>query len=42
MFDFLLKVMNMDGSHVGQITKEYAGFIKEAFTKADTFGIACI
>lgn len=33
--------MSTDGSTVGVIKKEYAGFLKEAFTKADTFGISC-
>lgn len=34
--------MASDGeTQVGKIAKQYAGFIKEAFTTADNFGISC-
>jgi hypothetical protein len=34
--------MSLDGStEVGKLTKEYAGFIKEAFSVADNFAIKC-
>lgn len=33
--------MNMDGSVIGKIAKNYAGFIKEAVSKADNFSITC-
>lgn len=31
----------MDGATVGKISKNYAGFIKEAVSKADNFSISC-
>ena len=32
--------MSKDGSaNVGQVSKKYGGFMKEAFTDADTFGV---
>lgn len=34
--------MTKDGdSEIGKISKQYAGFIREAFTTADRFGIFC-
>jgi hypothetical protein len=34
--------MSLDGTtEVGKLTKEYAGFIKEAFSVADNFAIKC-
>lgn len=36
----LFQVLSVDGSkQVGTITKKWSGFIKEAFTDADNFGI---
>jgi hypothetical protein len=35
-------VLGTDGiNEVGSIKKKYAGFVKEAFTTADNFGITC-
>jgi hypothetical protein len=40
--DNKFRVMALDGqTEVGNVTKEYAGFIKEAFTTADNFSINC-
>lgn len=34
--------MTIDGkSQIGNIKKEYAGFVTEMFTKADKFSISC-
>jgi len=33
------KVMNTQGQEVGEVTKQWAGYIQEAFTDADQFGI---
>lgn len=35
--------MTKDGSNqIGKISKEYAGFVTEMFTKADKFSIHCM
>jgi hypothetical protein len=40
--DNKFRVMALDGqTEVGAVTKEYSGFIKEAFTTADNFSINC-
>jgi len=32
----------LDGENqVGRISKQWGGFVKEAFTDADTFGVTC-
>lgn len=34
--------MSLDQQNqIGKISKEYAGFIREAFTTADRFGVSC-
>ena len=38
-FTSILKVLANDGTEIGCITKQYRGFVLEAFTDADTFGI---
>ena len=36
-----LQVLSADGeTEVGKISKQWVGFVKEAFTDADTFGIS--
>jgi len=37
--DVEFPVTSTDGSKVGQLTKQWTGFVKEAFTDADNFGI---
>ena len=38
--DMEFKVMSLDGEQqVGKVTKQWSGFLKEAFTDADNFGI---
>jgi len=38
--DMEFKVMSLDGlTQVGKVTKQWSGFMKEAFTDADNFGI---
>jgi len=38
--DIEFKILGLDGvTQVGQITKQWMGFVKEMFTDADTFGI---
>jgi hypothetical protein len=40
--DTQFKILGTDGeSQIGQIRKEYSGFIKEVFTNADNFTITC-
>ena len=40
MFDFLLlylQLLNLDGLVIGQVYKEYAGWVQEAYTNADNY-----
>ena len=43
LFSFILqKVLSLDGTNeVGRISKQWSGFLKEAFTDADNFGVTC-
>jgi hypothetical protein len=37
-----MKVLSLsDDIQIGKINKMYAGFVKEAFTVADKFGVSC-
>ncbi len=36
------KLLALDGeTQIGKINKQYSGFLKEAFTTADKFGVSC-
>ena len=37
--DVSFDVMTVDGNEIGKVTKQWSGFIKEAMTDADNFGI---
>jgi len=37
--DVKFKVLSLDGQKVGKISKQWTGFVREAFTDADMFGI---
>lgn len=36
-----LKVFAMNGSVVGNVSKQWTGAVKEVFTEADNFGVTC-
>ncbi|XP_026520552.1 phospholipid scramblase 1-like [Notechis scutatus] len=37
--DIDFEVLSLDGNNVGKISKQWTGFVREAFTDADNFGI---
>lgn len=39
--DTEFKLLTLDGDQIGKIAKKYSGFVKEAATTADNFGMSC-
>lgn len=37
---FFLQIVDLSGTEIGKISKKWSGFVQEAFTDADVFGIS--